>query len=353
MEKQTYYLISDAAKKVEVESHVLRYWEDELEIPIKRNELGHRYYTEEDVERFREIKNLKEQGLQLKAIRMILKDGKLERLKGDESLESIIDYSGPGEAERKEQKQGQSAGHAQVQGQKQSQTQGKAQDQTQSQTQGQAQDRKQSQAQGQKQSPTQSQKQDQTQSQKQEQRQEQTEKKKAAGNGQKDGNVPIKDIIKDTVRDTEKETLRETACAGTVREEATKEMEASKYRESEQARHMIEVIGQKEAAALQKESREEKSLRLQLLLQHMIAEAVKSNNRELCDDIKESLLKEMDYQFRQQEERDEERTRKEEEHFQKLDELLRSRSRKRAPKAKKEKGERKRHFRSAKTDPAV
>ena len=72
-----YYLISDAAKLVNVESHVLRYWEEELKLPIKRNELGHRYYTEQDVERFKEIKDLKEQGLQLKAIRMILKDGKL------------------------------------------------------------------------------------------------------------------------------------------------------------------------------------------------------------------------------------------------------------------------------------
>ena len=35
--EQTHYLISDAAKLVEVESHVLRYWEEELEIPIKRN----------------------------------------------------------------------------------------------------------------------------------------------------------------------------------------------------------------------------------------------------------------------------------------------------------------------------
>lgn len=30
------YLISEAAKIVAVEAHVLRYWEDELEIPIGR-----------------------------------------------------------------------------------------------------------------------------------------------------------------------------------------------------------------------------------------------------------------------------------------------------------------------------
>ncbi len=76
----TYLLISDAAKAVKVESHVLRYWEEELRLPIKRNELGHRYYTQEDVERFRQIKAMKERGLQLKAIKMILKDGKLDVL---------------------------------------------------------------------------------------------------------------------------------------------------------------------------------------------------------------------------------------------------------------------------------
>ena len=64
--------ISDAAKKVQVESHVLRYWEEELKLPIKRNEVGHRYYTDVDIERFIQIKNMKERGLQLKAIKMIL-----------------------------------------------------------------------------------------------------------------------------------------------------------------------------------------------------------------------------------------------------------------------------------------
>ncbi len=75
---ERYLMISDAAKEVQVESHVLRYWEEELHLPIRRNELGHRYYTEEDVELFKQIKSMKEGGLQLKAIKMILKDGKLD-----------------------------------------------------------------------------------------------------------------------------------------------------------------------------------------------------------------------------------------------------------------------------------
>ena len=72
MEEQR-YLISDAAKIVEVEAHVLRYWEEELELPIGRTELGHRYYTRENIETFQKVKDLKEKGLQLKAIKTILK----------------------------------------------------------------------------------------------------------------------------------------------------------------------------------------------------------------------------------------------------------------------------------------
>lgn len=66
------YIISDAAKLVDVEAHVLRYWEDELELPIARNEMGHRYYTEDNIRMFHHIKELKEQGYQLKAIRSLL-----------------------------------------------------------------------------------------------------------------------------------------------------------------------------------------------------------------------------------------------------------------------------------------
>lgn len=80
------YMISDAANIVNVESHVLRYWEDELALNIPRNEMGHRYYTKENIQEFQKIKELKEQGYQLKAIRMIVHNGPLEGLTA-ESLE--------------------------------------------------------------------------------------------------------------------------------------------------------------------------------------------------------------------------------------------------------------------------
>lgn len=75
------YMISDASKKVDVEQHTLRYWQDELKLDIKRNGLGHRVYNDEDISTFIKIKSLKEQGFQLKAIKMILPDiNKLENL---------------------------------------------------------------------------------------------------------------------------------------------------------------------------------------------------------------------------------------------------------------------------------
>lgn len=81
------YLINEAAKEVHVESHVLRYWEEELELPIGRNEQGHRIYTQEDIDRFINIKNLKDQGLQLKAVKTLLAqvhdDGGEEDMRAD------------------------------------------------------------------------------------------------------------------------------------------------------------------------------------------------------------------------------------------------------------------------------
>lgn len=206
--EQVRYLISDAAKKVEVESHVLRYWEEELGIPIKRNELGHRYYTQEDVERFREIKNLKEQGLQLKAIRMIMKDGKLERW---DERQVIFDYE-----------------------------------------------------------------------------------------------------------QNKDETMESNRTSGHII--------------SEQEKHMIEIIGKRDIVEDEMESKQTKTVRLQMLLQHMISEAVRENNRELCEDIKQCVLKEIDYQFRQQDEKEEERElerrQREEEHYKRIDEMLRTHNKK-------------------------
>lgn len=69
---QVKYIISDASKIMRVETHVLRYWEEELGLEIPRNEMGHRYYTEKEMKILQGIKRLKEQGFQLKSIKMVL-----------------------------------------------------------------------------------------------------------------------------------------------------------------------------------------------------------------------------------------------------------------------------------------
>lgn len=214
--EQTYYLISDAAKKVQVESHVLRYWEEELQLPIKRNELGHRFYTEEDINRFINIKNLKEKGLQLKAIKLVLQD---EEDFGKEPVENRTKY----------------------------------------------------------------------------------------------------------VKNEEKDDTKE----------------------AKEGKKIISVITK---TSLEPDNKADKVMRMQLLLRQMIAEAVRDNNDELCENLRDSIVKELDYQFRTMEEREEEResvrNRKEEEHFQQIDTMLRSRFK--PKKEKKKRSEKRSIFRMEK-----
>lgn len=217
------FMISDAARQVEVEAHVLRYWEEELQLPVKRNEMGHRYYTYEDIKLFRNIKEWKEQGLQLKAIRNMLKHGAWK--------ESALMF---------------------------------------------------------------------------------------------DTGRPQEDRTEELVKHSDEMGGPDLA-----------------------RRHVIMVkkgeVLQSSMAALPEESREQKSLRLQQLLREMIAQAVQSNNQELCREIKESLLKELDYQFRIQEEKEDEREMqrvcRQEEHYRQIDELIRSYNTGGKRKDKKEVGE--------------
>lgn len=66
---QLCYTISEAAKLMNVEPHVLRYWEDELNLTIARNSMGHRIYTDDDLKTFKSIQHLKSNHISLKDIR--------------------------------------------------------------------------------------------------------------------------------------------------------------------------------------------------------------------------------------------------------------------------------------------
>lgn len=82
------FMISEAAKQVEVESHVLRYWEEELGLTIGRTEMGHRYYTRDDIQLFCCIKKLKDEGMLLKDLKPLIPKLKATRLKMKEGKNS-------------------------------------------------------------------------------------------------------------------------------------------------------------------------------------------------------------------------------------------------------------------------
>lgn len=220
-----YLLISDAAKEVCVESHVLRYWEEELHLPIKRNELGHRYYTEEDVERFKQIKSMKERGLQLKAIKMILKNGKLDLLEEKKPAMAI---------EIVEEKEGK--------------------------------------------------------------------------------------IQKNVVTNVKNSSSAKIAV--------------------EPANEGI--------------TKEEKARKLMWLMQQMMNETLQENNKVLCQEMKETMIKELDYQFRTQEEREEERDKafilRNEQYYEKMDQLLREKTKRKEWLLRKSNGQESKHTEGVKVE---
>lgn len=252
MTKET-YLINEVAKEVHVESHVLRYWEEELDIPITRNRQGHRIYTQEDVNRFVRIKNLKDQGLQLKAVKLVL--NQLQEREGDEK----------------------------------------------------------------------------------DMKQDNPFAQKHLTKINKEGEMKVIQI-------KEMKSL-------------DKRESVSRDRKNEYRNEL--TVTRKEELVRDEQEQQEKLSRMQYLLQKLIADAVRSNNQVLIDELseqmKENICKEMDYQFRLLEEHEEERevareereearerARRvvEEEHYKKIDAMLRERREKvdRSKNKEKEKG---------------
>lgn len=81
--------VKDVAEMLETEAYVLRFYEKELNLDIRRNSKGHRVYTLDDIEMFRKIQDMREQGLQLKAIETIVHDSSGETKETYEQLSSI------------------------------------------------------------------------------------------------------------------------------------------------------------------------------------------------------------------------------------------------------------------------
>lgn len=274
------YLINEAAKEVHVESHVLRYWEEELELPIGRNEQGHRIYTQEDIERFIEIKNLKDQGLQLKAVRTILNQVHNEN-GGNDDMRADNPF-----AQKQLTKISKSG-----------------------------------------------------------------EEKMAAVKNSED------------IRWSERFSRKHEE-AKTEPDAADKEPKAAED-DRGGMKNMIEIkemrslddaggyAGESRVQEASEEQKKEQTMRLQYLFQKLIREAVAANNQEMADhlveriteNVKGDLCKELDYQFRLMEERDEERAnsrheqedKRNEDYYKRIDELLRQYSGKNAKQKEKNK----------------
>lgn len=88
LQEKDFLTVKDVAEMLETEAYVLRFYEKELNLSIKRNAKGHRVYTLEDVEMFRKILEMREQGLQLKAIEGIMHDSNKEVKESYEQLSS-------------------------------------------------------------------------------------------------------------------------------------------------------------------------------------------------------------------------------------------------------------------------
>lgn len=89
LQKNGRLTVKDVAEILDTEPYVLRFYEKELNLKIKRNNKGHRIYGEEDIEVLKKIQDMREQGLQLKAIETIVHNGSDQVVETYEQLSSI------------------------------------------------------------------------------------------------------------------------------------------------------------------------------------------------------------------------------------------------------------------------
>lgn len=66
------YTITELSERLKVTDHALRYYEKEFNLRVPKDERGRRYYTPELANIMFQIKNMRDEGLEIKAIRKIL-----------------------------------------------------------------------------------------------------------------------------------------------------------------------------------------------------------------------------------------------------------------------------------------
>lgn len=272
---ETRYIISDAAKMIDVEPHVLRYWEEELGMEIPRNEMGHRYYTDKEVKIFSAVRDLKEKGFQLKAIKMVL-SAISEQIPGDNiiSLDEIRkniqgDSSKDGQALHK----GNTDGKVKEQKEKKNQDSGGTQ---------------------------------------------RTAKEEVL-------KAHIRENLKELIKSGSAESVMDRQLKDEEKDIAVKEAEqAEAYKEEKEEDKKGEVVAvscQETPENIKLLSAEEKMQHFKYMMDGIMLQALRKNNdaltEQLVAQISDKVIGEMDDLFRIQEEREEER-------FKDLDEMIRS-----------------------------
>lgn len=278
--KQRNRSITEVAAILSVEPHVLRYWEDELSLNIERSETGRRMYTPEDIKLFQKIMEYKNQGMKMKEIKelgenelkkMFLDDNKSE---DEEMVRNDMAFiypliSGKNTSKRDKKTLGDYGS-------------------------------------------------------KKNRFIYQMEKNRGEGNKQ--------ELVTNSVQNKK----------GTVDSKEWKKLSLQNEEiVADQVNQTLQFVDKTEKEKLMiEEEKADKIQRLQALLVNALNQSMEYNLNELKKEMnltmKESIQKELDFQFRQQEEKwqelDRDRAEKEElwrkqqeEHFQKIDELLRSR----------------------------
>ena len=83
------YTIGDIAKKMDISTDTLRYYEKEGLVPfVKRRENGRRYYTDDDLGYFEVIDCMKRAGIPVKEIAVFME----MTIKGDNTLQDRYDF---------------------------------------------------------------------------------------------------------------------------------------------------------------------------------------------------------------------------------------------------------------------
>jgi DNA-binding transcriptional MerR regulator len=94
------YTITELSQSLKITDHALRYYEKEFNIKIPKDERGRRYYSTELANVMYQIKAMRDQGLEIKAIRKILETQSILEepipVMLDEDSKSLIKIENPG-----------------------------------------------------------------------------------------------------------------------------------------------------------------------------------------------------------------------------------------------------------------